>query len=132
MPNSGNKMKSPKYTIRVAIVMADEGPIKLIASLVRLEHKVYIRNRKIKAHHSAMVCLDVEGEQAKSLLLATLPYLVGKKRQALLALRLQKYKEENPQEKGGRSDRYIRECDAMYIAMRRRPITNSGIVTRSL
>lgn len=141
MPTSSNKMKAPKYTIRVSICMADEGPVRYLAETIGLGRKVYIRDRKVKAHHSLMYVLDVEGIPAAALLKLVNPYLICKKEQAARALKLFDLLEVSRQHRNTpnqnrtalcRDHSFLRACDRLYLSMKRRPVSNNGIATRAL
>lgn len=151
MPSAANKLVSPKYSVRVAVTMADRDPIILVASLVGRADKVYLRDRKAKENHSPMWVLDLEQATAVALLREVLPYLVCKKSQAELACKLFEFRSNPITEPGkktfifkaGRyagktyrprvlSRKFVRKCDDLYLALRRRKTTNNGIKTRAL
>lgn len=141
MPSAANKLKAPKYTIRVCISMADESPVRYLAETVDATDKVYIRDRRAKAHHSAMYVLDLENNAAERLLRLTLPYLLCKKRQAERAIALFEFlatsKENRNTPNADRTalqrDRvFLKRCDRFYLAMKRRVVSNNGVATRPL
>lgn len=151
MPSAANKLVSPKYSVRVAITMADREPIVRVASLVGRVDKIYLRDRRAKENHSPMWVLDLEQATAVDLLKKVIPYLVCKKDQAKLACRLYDLRSNPVTTRGKRSfvfkagvnegkvyrprvlsRQYLKKCDTMYLALRRRTITNNGIQTRSI
>src|SRR5882757_3666072 len=78
-PSTANKMVSPKYSIRVSVMMCDEGPIRAVARLIGAEHNVYLRRRpRVKP----IWVIDLESHRAYDLLQMTMPFLIGKKEQA--------------------------------------------------
>lgn len=138
MPSKANKLRSPKYSIRLSITMADEGPVRFLADTIDVGHKVYVRDRKVKANHSAMWVLDLESVRAAKLIRLVKPYLICKKRQAERALQLFDLREVSGQHRNTFNDAgnslqldrsYLQQCDAIYLAMRRRVFANNGIST---
>lgn len=121
---------SPRFTVRVGLMMADREPVELVASLVGAP--VYERDRRAKENHSLMYVMDITSERAVSLLKKVFPYLICKKRQAELACKLQELKSLRGAGGGRLADDDIAQYDALYLAMRRRSVTNNGIVARAL
>lgn len=111
-------------------MMADREPVELVASLVGAP--VYERDRRAKENHSLMYVMDITSERAVSLLKKVFPYLICKKRQAELACKLQELKSLRGAGGGRLADDDIAQYDALYLAMRRRSVTNNGIVARAL
>lgn len=126
-------MVSPRFTVRLCLMMSDREPVELVASIVGAP--VYLRDRKAKPNHSRMYVLDVTAQRAVDIITKVLPYLICKKPQAQLACELHNLKAEsrsNRAERGKLSDQHIAKCDELYLAMRRRSVTNNGIETRAL
>jgi hypothetical protein len=141
MPSQANKLSSPKYSIRISLCMADEEPVRFVADTIDAGHKVYLRDRKVKAHHSPMWNLDLESARAAGLLVLVLPYLICKRTQAENAMKLHQLRSESLQHRNTlnaagtatRMDRaYLERCDALYLVMRRRAVANNGMVARAL
>lgn len=119
---------SYRYFVRLSVMMADREPVELVASLVGAS--VYQRDRKAKDNHSLMYVLDITSHVAIRLIRQVLPYLICKREQALLACQLQDLKTSNHAANGaGRrlTPEHLAKCDALYLAMRRRLVTNNGI-----
>lgn len=148
-PRASNRMKSPKYELRVAVTMADRKTILFVANFCGLGHKAYVRPRR-QPHHSDMWVLDLENHRAIDLLRRVLPFMIAKKSQAELAIELWnlrltsranitqssgdlKFKAGPQAGKPYRAlklnDGFLKKCDDLYLAMRRREVTNNGIVS---
>lgn len=130
---------SYRFVVRVFVTMADREPVEMVARLVGAP--VSVRDRKAKPTHSAMFQMEVQSHRAVQLLKLLMPYLVCKKRQAELAIELYDLKAKSGQFRtkiGPKnatrvlSDDYISQCDELYLAMRRRGVTNNGHVARPL
>jgi hypothetical protein len=152
MPTPANKMTSPKYSIRIAIAMCDLEPVEAVASLLSIEDRIFIRNRRSKPHHSQVFVLEIREQNAITLLRMVMPFLRGKKQQAQTMCEFYAFKKTSRKYrtktgrtlkfKGGRqvgksyttrclSDSYLKKCDAYYMALRRRFVANNGHVARS-
>lgn len=147
-PTKSNRMVSPRYSIRVSVLMVDEAPVRFVADVCGCPEKVYLRDRRRKAHHNATFIIDLEGRRAADLLTRVMPFMLGKRNQAELTLEfyalLQQARQyrtklaQTLQFKRGRmkgspysvfalSDEYVRRCDEFYLRLRRRAISNSGV-----
>lgn len=122
---------SPRYSIRVAVMMADEAPIRVIAGLAGAEASVYLRDRKQKQHHSPMWVIDLEADRAYALLRAVLPFLICKRAQAEFACELFELKRARARNGKAIEAELLARFDLLYLAMRRRPNgTNNGVGAR--
>lgn len=154
MPTAANKKTTPKYIIRFTLSMSDEAPVRKVASLLGLEKKVFIRDRKVRANHSKMFVLDLQSHNVAALLRMVIPFLVNKKNQAEKLCEFYEFKKTAAKfrTKSGtttyrfksgpqagklyttrqQSDEYIAACDVFYLALRNRVVTNSGVVKKPI
>lgn len=84
-PSKANRMVSFRYCAAVSVAMTDREPVQLIADFCGSGHLIRVRTRgKNKTIYEFMV----EYGRAAELLRAALPFLIAKKRQALLVIEL--------------------------------------------
>lgn len=147
-PTAANKKTTPKYRIRLSIAMADRDPLAAVASLIGCEGKIYLRDRKQKAHHVRMFILDLESHTAIALIKLVQPYLLVKKKQSEVLCKFYEFSKTSREHRTKRgavryfkagpqvgkayrvkqqSDYYVARCDEFYLALRRRDVTNNGI-----
>jgi hypothetical protein len=135
MPTVNNKMKSPKYSACISVAMTDYEPIHFIADYFGLADLIQTRKR---GNYSTIYVLDVENNRAIEILKKALPFLVGKKKQAEAAIRLNLLRHESrehhtkvistaifksgnaqghPYRVYGLSDEFLKRCDDIFIEL---------------
>jgi len=92
MPTARNKCASPKYSVSVGISMTDRDPIDLVAEFCNAASRVSSRVRQ--AGYKTIYEFAVENDRAVSLLREIRPYLVGKAKQADIALKFAELRKE--------------------------------------
>jgi hypothetical protein len=128
--------RSARYCVRVSVEMTDREPIAFLAE--RFASLELIRLRKRAKHYKPIYVLNLEHHRAEALLRAIAPYLVGKQRQAALALSLADLRAVSRSnrtkvvstlqfrggvQKGrdyrlfGLSDDFIAQCDEVYRSL---------------
>lgn len=93
-PTAKNNCISPKFSPCVGVYMTDEAPIKALAKFVD-GHDRRVTVRKRTGAHRSLFEIGFENERAAGLLRSTFRFLVGKRRQAELALELACLREES-------------------------------------
>lgn len=145
-PSKANKRSSPGYSIRVSVQMTERGSIDFLARFCGLSRSSITIRRARQSHHSDTFVFDLENHRAIALLDRVLPFLIVKRKQAKLALRLWRLRQlskhhrtkivthqhagfnrGDPYRVRGLSDSHVARCDALYRQMRRRIVTNNGI-----
>jgi hypothetical protein len=133
MPSSRNSMKAPKYSAHVGIAMTDRDPVACVAEFCGKPDRVTFRVRK--DGHKTIYEFAVENTAAAKLLREVRPYLVGKTRQADVAIEFAALREKSRAHRTkvvstgtfasgraqghtyrsfGLSDEYIADCEDLY------------------
>lgn len=136
-----NKMTAPKYSIACYLGMTDREPVDILARFAGAAHRVSARARS-NPRHKTIYEFEVENDRAATLISRLVPFLVAKREQALIALKLFELRKESRANrtkpvasytfKGGAfaggtyrtfglSDEFVSRCDELYLRLRRRP-----------
>jgi len=94
-----NRQKSPSYHERIQIRMIDEPAIKLFADIFGGNY--YKETENSKYSKRPLYCYQISDLSAAKTLKILLPYLIIKKKQASLCLKLRKNKESKLAQKRG-------------------------------
>lgn len=137
MRRTQSRMKVPKFTVRFSVSMTDTAAIQILASTFHIEHRVWECPRR-RPQHKLIYTLDVENDDAVSIIQTLLPFLHIKTRQATLAIEFRAfqlrgnhrtkvvghgrfttgYNIGRPLRLWGLSDSYIHTCQEFYVQMR--------------
>lgn len=135
LPTAANRMASPKYSAHVGVAMTDREPVAFVAAFCGVPEKVTSRTRK--DGYKTIYEFAVENDRAAALLKEIAFFLVGKRKQAAVALELAALRKQgrfhrtreisSHQFAGGRSkgatyrslglsSEYLDRCDSLYQA----------------